>query len=103
MNDERVQQVLQIEKQAQEIFDSATRDAEQLLIQAEQEAETLIEKTRTSAQEEARQLVAKADAKEERERILAESEENINRTNNLAKGHLDRAVGYVLDRVAGRQ
>lgn len=103
MNDERVQQVLQIEKQAQEIFDSATRDAEQLLIQAEQEAEILIEKARTSAQEEARQLVAKADAKEERERILAESEENINRTNNLAKGHLDRAVGYVLDRVAGRE
>ena len=100
MNDERVQQVLQIEKQAQEVFDSATRDAEQLLIQA---AEALIEKARTSAQEEARQLVAKADAKEERERILAESEENINRTNNLAKGHLDRAVGYVLDRVAGRE
>jgi vacuolar-type H+-ATPase subunit H len=103
MNDERVQQVLQIEKQAQEVFDSATRDAEQLLIQAEQEAETLIEKARISAQEEARQLVVKADAKEERERILAESEENINRTNNLAKGHLDRAVGYVLDRVAGRE
>ena len=103
MNDDRIQQVLQIEKEAQELFDSATRDAEQILIQAEQDSETLIEKERTAAEEEARQIVAKADVEEERKRILAEADEKVNRTNSLAKGHSDRAVNYVLNRVAGRK
>ena len=103
MNDERVQQVLQIEKQAQEIADSAIREAEQLLIQAEQEAEALIEKERTAAREEARQLIAKADAKDESARILAEAEEKAGRMNNLANGNQDRAINYVLNRVAGRE
>jgi len=103
MNDDRIQQVLQIEKEAQELFDAATRDAEQLIIQAEQEAETLIEKERGAAEEEAHQIVAKADVEEEKKRILAEADEKVSRTNNLAKGHFDRAVNYVLNRVAGRQ
>lgn len=103
MNEDRIQQVLQIEKQAQEIFDSATRDAEQILIQAEQEAEDLVENERTAAEEEARRLVASANVEEERKCILAEAEEKVNRTNNLATGHLDRAVNYVLNRVAGRE
>jgi vacuolar-type H+-ATPase subunit H len=103
MNDDRIQQVMQIEKEAQELFDSAAHDAEQILLQAEQEAETLIEKERTATEKEARQIVAEADADEERKRILAEADEKINRTSNLAKGHFDRAVNYVLNRVAGRK
>ena len=102
MNEERIQQVLEIEKQALEIHDGAKREAEQLLKQVDQEAQALIEKAQKDAQEEARRLVASAQAEEETARILADSEEKINRSKNLAKGNLDRAVGYVLDRVAGR-
>ena len=103
MNEERIQQVLEIEKQAQEIHDGAIREAEQLLKQVDQEAQGLIEKAQIDAQEEARRLVASAQAEEEIARLLAEAEEKTNRSKNLAKGNLDRAVGYVLDRVAGRE
>jgi F0F1-type ATP synthase membrane subunit b/b' len=48
-------------------------------------------------------LVANAQAKEEIERILAEAEDKVKHSKDLAKGNLDRAVGYVLDRVAGRE
>lgn len=103
MNDNRIQQVLMIEKEAQEIFDAATREAEQLPLQAEQEAQALIDKARAEAQEEARRLVAKAEAKDECARIQAEAEEKITRTKNLSVGHLDRAVAHVIDRVVGRE
>jgi vacuolar-type H+-ATPase subunit E/Vma4 len=47
--------------------------------------------------------VGKADAEKESKRILTEADEKVNRTNNLAKGHFERAVSYVLNRVAGRE
>jgi F0F1-type ATP synthase membrane subunit b/b' len=85
MNEERIQQVLEIEKRAQEIHEDAKREAEQLLKQVD------------------RRLVESAQAEEETAKILADAEEKINRSKNLAKGNLDRAVGFVLDRVAGRE
>ena len=63
MNENRIQQVLEIEKQAQEIHEVALRDAQQLPILAEQESQVVMEKARAGAQEEARQLVANAQAK----------------------------------------
>jgi V/A-type H+/Na+-transporting ATPase subunit G/H len=102
-NAKRIQQVLEIERQAQAIHEAAMRQSEQSPIQAEQEAQALIEKARTDAEEEARQLVANAQAQEERARILAQAEEEVRRMEALAMSHFDRAVGYVLDRVAGRE
>ncbi len=103
MNENRIQQVLMIEKEAQEISDAAMREAEQLPLQAEQETQALIEKARNEALEESRRLVANAEAKEECARIQAEAEEKVSRTKNLAMGHLERAVAHVIDRVAGRE
>jgi vacuolar-type H+-ATPase subunit H len=103
MKEDRIQQVLEIENQAREIHEAAVREAEQLIKQADQEAQDLIEKANTDAQEEARRLVANAQAKEEIERILSEAEDKVKHSKDLAKGNLDRAVGYVLDRVAGRE
>ena len=65
MNENRIQQVLEIEKRAQEIHEVAIRDAQQLPISAEQESQAVIEKARAGAQEEARDLIASAQAKEE--------------------------------------
>jgi vacuolar-type H+-ATPase subunit H len=103
LNEQRIQQVLEIEKQAQAIHEAAVRDAEQLQKQAEQEAQALFEKTRAEAQEEARRLVADAPASEECARILAQSEDESRRMETLAAKHFDRAVGYVLDRLVGRE
>ena len=103
MNEQRIQQVLEIEKQAQEIHQAALRDAEELQKQAEQEAQTLIEKTRAEAQDEARQLVSDRQADDECARILAESEEKSRELETLAAQHFDRAVDYVLNRLMGRE
>ena len=102
MNEQRIQQVLEIEKQAQVIHDAAIRDAEQLQKQAEQEAQTLIEKARTDTQEEAQRLASDRQASDECARILAESEEKSRQLETLAAQHFDRAVDYVLDRLLGR-
>jgi len=101
MNEKRIEQILDIEKQAQEIIDAATRDAEQLPARADQEAQELIKQARASAQEEARQLLAKGQAEEEVAGIVSKAEDKNREIEKLAMAHLDRAVAYVLERVIG--
>ena len=103
MNEKYIQRVLEIEQKAQAIREAAQREAEQIPILAEDEAEDLLEKARAEAEEEAHRLVEAARSKEESARIMAEAEENIQRLKTLTMSHFDRAVNYVLDRVAGRE
>ncbi len=103
MNENRIQQVLEIEKQAQEMHEIALRDAQQLPISADQESQVILEKARAEAQEEARLLIANAQAKEETTRILAEAEKKNGQVEALAMSNFDRAVNYILDRVIGRE
>ncbi len=98
-----IQQVLDIERQAQATHDEARREAEKLTAQAELEAQALIERERAAAEEEARRLVENAQATEECARILSQAEEEAHRAEALAMNHMDRAVGFVLDQVAGRE
>ena len=101
-NRNRIQQVLDIEKRAQAIHDAAVHEAEQYPLRAEQDAQTLIEKTKADAEEEARQLIARAQAEEESARIMAQAEEEVRRMEVLGMSNFERAVSFVLDRVAGR-
>jgi hypothetical protein len=103
MNENRIQQVLEIEKQAQEIHEMALRDAQQLPISADLESQEIVEKARADAQQEARQLVDKAEAKEETARILADAEAKNRQVEALAMSNFDRAVNYILDRVIGSE
>jgi F0F1-type ATP synthase membrane subunit b/b' len=102
MNENRIQQVLEIEKQAQGIHDLAVRDAQQVPIVADQEAQAILEKARAGAHEEARQLVGKAQAQEETDRILAQAEEKSRQSEAMAMSNFDRAVTYILDRIINR-
>jgi len=102
LNDKRIEQILEIEKQAQAIYDQAVNEAEQLPVQAEKEAQALIEKARQNSEEEARQLTAKAKCEEECAQILAEVEKKVKRTETLAASNFDHAVSYVLNRIIGR-
>ena len=70
MNDKRIQQVLDIEQEAQGLYKAALEDAKQLPIQAEQESQMLIDKARVEAENEARQILAKAHSTEESDKIL---------------------------------
>lgn len=103
MDEAIIQQVLEIEKQAQAIHDAAVSQAEKLPVQSEKEAQDIIEKARAEAQTEARQLVADAQAQDECARILSKADEDSERLEALAVNHFDRAVSYVLDRVIGRE
>ena len=102
MNDKHIQQVLDIEKRAQDIQDAAEKEAQQLPVTAEQEAQALIEKARREAEQQAREIVSAVNADEESARILAEAEENSKQLEKAAASNFDRAVNYVLERVIGR-
>ncbi len=102
MNEKHIQQVIAIEKQAQEIHEAAMREAQQLPVKAEQEAQALIEKAKAEAQQQAREMVSKVHADEESARILSEAEEKNRQFEALAMSNFDRAVTYVLERVIGR-
>ena len=103
MDESRIQQVLQIEKEAREIYEAAIREAEQLPLAADREGQALIEKARADAEQEARELIATAQTEEDSARHLADAGDKASRSKGLAMSHMERAVGYVLDRVAGRE
>jgi hypothetical protein len=103
LDEKLIQRVLDIEKQAQSIHETALAEALALPVQAEKEAEALIARTRSEAEEEARNLVANAQAKEECAQILSDAEEKIRGAELLSKANFDRAVSYVLARVIGRE
>jgi vacuolar-type H+-ATPase subunit H len=103
LDEKRIQQVLEIEKQAQAIYDAALAEATNIPIQAKKEAQALIEKTRSEAEAEARKIVADAQAKEECEQIIADAESKIHRAEVLTKGNFNRAVSYVIDRLTGKE
>ena len=102
MNEKKIEQVLEIERQAQGILDAATREADQLPAQAEQEARDLIERARNQAHEEARLMVEKAQAQDETAAILSKAEDKNRETEKLASKHMDKAVAAVLERVIGK-
>ena len=102
MNEKHIQQVLEIEKQAQEIHEAAMKEAQQLPVIAEQEAQALIEKARAEAQQQAREMVSQVKADEESARILSEAEEKNKQFEALAMKNVDQAVNYVLERVLGK-
>ena len=103
VNEKRIQQVLDIEQQAEEIRAKAVAAAEQLPAQADIEAQELIERSRAKAQEEARTLVSRARAEQDSNTILAETNEHLRVAEVTAMGNLSRAVAYVLARVVGRE
>ena len=102
MNEKQIQQVIAIEKRAQEIHEAAVKEAQQLPVTAEQEAQALIEKARAEAEQEAREMASKVQADEEGARILSEVEEKNRQFEAAAMKNIDRAVNYVLERVIGR-
>ena len=97
-----IQEVLDIEKRAQAINQKALAEAEKLPITAEREAVNLLESSIKKAGEEAAFLVEKAKSQADVQQIHKQAEEKTEQMKTLALNHYDRAVGFVLDQVAGR-
>lgn len=103
MNENRIRQVLEIEKRAQENYEAALKEAQQLPSIAEQEAQGIISQARAEAEEEGRKIVAQAKAEDEVARILAEAEEKTRQLEAQAMTNFDRAVSFIIDRVIGKE
>jgi vacuolar-type H+-ATPase subunit H len=103
VNENRIQQILAYEKKAQEIYEAAVKEADQLPRLAEQEVQAMVARTRIEAEAEARKLIAHSQTDEECARILEQLAEKLNRTSKLAKMNNDRAVDYTLARVIGME
>ncbi len=103
MNEKYIHQVLEIEKQAQSIYEEAVREAEHLPVRAQREAEALIEQAQALAQAEADHLVNQAEAKAKCEQILSNAQDTVKQMEALAMTHFDRAVTYVLNQLVGRE
>jgi V/A-type H+/Na+-transporting ATPase subunit G/H len=102
VNEKHIQQVLEIEKKAQEVQEQAQREAQELPRAAEQEAQALIAKAKAEAQEEARKILAEAQAEDRAKDILADVERQNGELEAKANANLDKAVAYVLERVIGK-
>lgn len=105
MEQERVTQVLDIERRALQIHRDAEQRAEQILETARVDAAELRDRVLAAAHEEADQMVeqAREDAEAERQGILAQAEQKASELESSARGDHDQAVSFVVDRVAGRE
>ncbi len=99
---EKIQQVIDIEKQAQEIQEKAKRDAQEIPVRAEQEAQALIFRAKSEAEADARKMISDAQSTDAAATISADAGEKSSQFDALAKKNFDKAVAYVLDRVLGK-
>lgn len=102
MNEKRIQEVVKIEKQADEIYSKAVSEAERIPLLAEQETKSLIENGRSQAEKEAKVLIESSQTNDETNRILRDAESKIEQNSTLAKRNIERATAYVISRVVGR-
>jgi vacuolar-type H+-ATPase subunit H len=102
VNEKRIQEVIVVERRAQELLAAAQRESEQLPAEAEREAEELTVKGRAEAESEARNILAQAQTDRSSQAVVSEVEERIRQTAKLAAKNSDLAVKYVLERVIGR-
>jgi vacuolar-type H+-ATPase subunit H len=102
LNEKRIQEVVKIEKQADEIFSKAVSEAERIPLLAEQETKSLIENGRSQAEKEAKVLIESSQTIDETNRILSDAESKIEHNATLAKRNIERATTYVISRVVGR-
>jgi len=101
MNEKHIQQVLEIEKQAQEVQEKARHEAQDIPAKAEQEAQALIAKAKAEAHEEARKMIAAVQPNDASSQIAANGTKD-NEFEASAKKNFDKAVAFVLERVIGR-
>lgn len=102
MNEKRIEQVLEIERQAQSLLDAATHEAEQLPARAEQQMQDMLAQARAEAEDEARKIIETAQAEDKAKDIMASMAKTNSAAEEKAKANLDKAVAFVLERVIGK-
>jgi vacuolar-type H+-ATPase subunit H len=101
MNEKRIQEVIEIEKQAQQLLATASRAAEDLPAKAEIEAREIIEQARAAARQEAKKLLERTAAEDEAAEIISTSQAKMGEGDRLVEKNMEKAVTYVLQQVIG--
>jgi vacuolar-type H+-ATPase subunit H len=103
MSQETITRILSIEHAASKLRDDAERQAARTVAQAEEAASALHQQKVEEARQEAKRIVSAGHeaAEAERATIIAQAEAEAERMEAQAERHLDQAVSYVLDQVAG--
>jgi len=101
MNEKRIQEVIEIEKQAQQLLAKASRAAEDLPAKAETQARAIIEQARAAAKQEAKKQLEQSAADDEAAEIISKSQAKMGEDDKLAEKNMDKAVRYVLQQVIG--
>lgn len=102
MDEKHIEQVLEIEKQAQEVQEKARREAAEIPLKAEQEAQALIAKAKADAHEEARKMIANAQTNDTSGQSGTSEDSANDEFEASAKKNFDKAVAFVLERVIGK-
>ena len=102
MKEDRIQQVLEIEKQAKEIQEQAKRKAQEIPVKAQQEAQEIIAKAKAEAQEEARKMIESVQSHGQPDQAGLDEGSKNSEFEASAKKNFDKAVAFVLERVIGR-
>ena len=102
MKEDRIQQVLEIEKQAMEIQEQAKREAQEIPVKAQQEAQEIITKAKAEAQEEARKMIESVQSGGQPDQTGSDEGSKNSEFEASAKKNFDKAVAFVLERVIGR-
>jgi vacuolar-type H+-ATPase subunit H len=105
MSQETITQILAIEEQAVQIYDDARLQADHVTSEAKRTATTVREQTLTHMRQQAEQIAAEGQhtAEVARGRIIAQAEAEAQHLENVASQHLDQAISFVLDQIAGRE
>jgi vacuolar-type H+-ATPase subunit H len=105
VSQETITQILAIEEQAVQIHDDARRQADHVTAEAKKTATTVREQTLDTIRRQAEQIIAEGQhtAEVTRSRIIAQAEAEAQHLENVAAQHLDQAINFVLDQIAGRE
>ena len=101
VNEKRIREVIEVEKQALELLAQAQREAERLPVEAESAAREMIDKARVAARDEARKLVEQATSEEQAAEIIVRARAAMAERAKKANENFERAVTYVLERLVG--
>lgn len=104
MSQQTITQVLAIERQAVALYEDAEEEAEKIVAEAKktaaQEREQMLKEARQRADEIVEEGRVAAVAK--REKIIDQAKGETERLDANVQGHIDDAMNYVLERIAGR-
>ncbi|NSW52117.1 MAG: hypothetical protein HPY85_06405 [Anaerolineae bacterium] len=103
MNEDQVKKILEIESEAQSLYEQALKRARQLPLTAMAEAKALVENAREQAMKEAADVVRVAREEAASVSVHQSNALEIERKDSLARLHFDQAVYYVLDQVLGKK